>query len=107
LDSGEPIVRTVAPSMTTSAVPLSMANSECPIRPSAASACPEAISTSDATLATAASSSSGKSANTGIAATREFSIDSTYTTGRTFAIPLEGRSQGRRVMVLGCLAGRL
>src|SRR5215216_981081 len=62
-----------------------MANSECPIRPSVASACPEGISTSDATPAMAASSSSGKSAKKRIAATRDRSISiySRYGSGPT------------------------
>jgi hypothetical protein len=60
--------------MTTSAVPLSMAYSEYPARPSAASNCPAGISASDAMLATAASSSSGKPAKKRIAASRNVSI---------------------------------
>ncbi len=72
--SPAPIVPTVSPLMTTSAVPLSMAYSEYPMRPSAASTCPGGISASDAMLATAASSSSGKSAKKRIAASRNVSI---------------------------------
>ena len=72
--SPAPIVPTVSPLMTTSAVPLSMAYSEYPMRPSAASNCPGRISASDAMLATAASSSSGKSAKKRIAASRNVSI---------------------------------
>src|SRR5215470_8985958 len=74
ITSPAPIVPTVSPSMTTSAVPLSMAYSEYPARPSAASDCPAGISVSDAMLATAASSSSGKSAKKRIAASRNVSI---------------------------------
>jgi hypothetical protein len=72
--SPAPIVPTVSPLMTTSAVPLSMAYSEYPTPPSAASNCPGGISASDAMLATAASSSSGKSAKKRIAASRDVSI---------------------------------
>src|SRR5215471_3037792 len=47
--SPAPTVPTISPLMTTSAVPLSMAYSEYPTRPSAASNCPGGISASDAT----------------------------------------------------------
>ena len=94
--SPAPIVPTVSPLMTTSAVPLSMAYSEYPMRPSAASNCPGGISASDAMLATAASSSSGKSAKSGSpqAATSPFFPD--YTAGPTYATSLQGRFSGRR-----------
>jgi hypothetical protein len=72
--SPAPIVPTVSPLMMTSAVPLSMAYIEYPVRPSAASDCPAGISASDAMLATAASSSSGKPAKKRIAASRKVSI---------------------------------
>src|SRR5215468_2892352 len=72
--SPAPIVPTVLPLMMTSAVPLSMAYSEYPTRPSAASNCPGGISDSDAMFATAASSSSGKSAKMRIPASRNVSI---------------------------------
>jgi hypothetical protein len=91
-----PIVATVSPSMTTSAVPLSMAYSEYPMRPSAASNCPGVISSSDAMLATAESSSSGKSAKKRIAASRKVSIFADYTEGPPYATSLQGRFSGRR-----------
>ena len=90
--SPAPIVPTVSPLMTTSAVPLSMAYSEYPARPSAASNFPAGISASDATLATAASSSSGKSAKKRIAASRTVSIFPDYSAGPTYATSLQGRS---------------
>src|SRR5579862_433669 len=92
--SPAPIVRTVSPLMTTSAVPVSMAYSEYPTPPSAASTCPGGISSADATLATAASSSSGKSAKKRIAASRNASIWPDYTGGSCLgelAQPLGGR----------------
>src|ERR1700749_5101490 len=93
--SPAPIVPTVSPLMTASAVPLSMAYSEYPARPSAASTCPAGISTSDAMLATAASSSSGKSAKKRIAASRNVSFSPGYTAGPTCATSLQGRFSGR------------
>ena len=72
--SPAPTVPTVSPLMTTSAVPLSMTYSEYSMRPSAASNCPGGISSSTAMLATAASSSSGKSAKKRTVASRNASI---------------------------------
>src|SRR6516164_3099282 len=99
--SPAPTVPTVSPLMTTSAVPLSMAYSEYPTRPSAASNCPGGISTSDAILATAASSSSGKSAKKRIAASRNVSIFSDYTAGPAYATSLQAAPQGG-VSFAGC-----
>src|SRR5215469_12766254 len=103
--SPAPTVPTVSPLMTTSAVPLSMAYSEYPTRPSSASNCPGGISSSDAMLATAASSFSGKSAKKRIAASRNVSIFPDYTAGPTYATANPGRSPGRRHLrwVLGLL----
>jgi hypothetical protein len=47
-------------------------------------------------LATAASSSSGKSAKKRIAASRNVSIVSDYIAGPTYATSLQGRFSGRR-----------
>src|SRR5215470_17560844 len=94
--SPAPIVPTVSPLMMTSAVPLSMAYSEYPTRPSSASNCPGGISASDAMLATAASSFSGRSAKKRIAASRNVSIFPDYTAGPTYATSLQGRFSGRR-----------
>src|SRR5215471_1044416 len=100
--SPAPTVPTVSPLMTTSAVPLSMAYSEYPTRPSAASNCPGGISTSAAILATAASSSSGKSAKKRIAASRNVSTFPDYTAGLPTRPRSKAASQGG-VIFAGCL----